>query len=433
MQVTVIGAGYVGLVAAVCLARSGHSVTCVDIDPSRVAGLNAGVSPIHEPGIEALIAEGLASGRLTFTTPDPGWASLISEITIVAVGTPMADNGAADLSQVREVVRALSQAATRPFTLVMKSTVAVGTGAALIERYLSRAAAEIRYVSNPEFLREGRALDDWYATDRIVLGAADPADLAPLRELYADIDAPVLETDIASAETIKYAPNAFLSTKISFINEIANLCDAVGADIDDVARGIGLDVRISPHFLHAGIGYGGSCFPKDTRALEFIAAINGYQFSLLKAVIDVNNRQRLLPVIRLARALPDLDRRKVAVLGLAFKPQTDDVREAPAFDIMPLLLEEGAEVAAYDPLARAVPLPAGATRRDTVWEALEGASAAIITTEWPEFCQLDWERVRGVMADPAIVYDGRNCLVPADVEAAGLTYMAIGRPVAHRA
>jgi UDPglucose 6-dehydrogenase len=431
MQVTVIGAGYVGLVAAVCLARSGHTVTCVDIDPEKVAALNVGASPIYEPGIEELLTEGLASGRLRFTTPESGWESLIAEITIVAVGTPMAGSGSADLSQVRDVVDALSDAATGPFTLVMKSTVAVGTGAALIERFLARSGLTIRYVSNPEFLREGRAIEDWYATDRIVLGSADPDHLAPLRALYADIEAPVLETDIASAETIKYASNAFLSTKISFINEIANLCDAVGANIDDVARGIGMDVRISPHFLHAGIGYGGSCFPKDTRALEFIASINGYQFSLLKAVIDVNNRQRLLPVIHLARALPDMDRRTVAVLGLAFKPGTDDVREAPAFDIIPLLLEAGASVTAYDPIAREVPLT-GVKRAATVWKALAGASAAIVTTEWPELCALDWTRVRAEMADPAIVYDGRNCLDRTAVEAAGLTYMGVGRPGAHR-
>lgn len=432
MQVTVIGAGYVGLTAAVCLAKSGHNVRGVDIDQAKVHALRAGRSPIYEPGLEELITSGLDSGNLSFHTPDIGWADLISDLTIVAVGTPMAGSGAADLSQVRDVVSALCAAAERSFTLVMKSTVAVGTGESLIERYLADAAVDINYVSNPEFLREGKAIADWYETDRIVLGASDPVHLAPLRELYADIAAPVLETDIASAETIKYASNAFLSTKISFINEIANLCDVVGADIDDVSRGIGMDRRISPHFLNAGIGYGGSCFPKDTRALDFIAAINGYQFSLLKSVIDVNNRQRLLPVIHLANALPGMESRRIAILGLAFKPETDDVRESPAADIVPLFQEAGASVVTYDPIARPIEL-AGVLRGSTVWEALEGASAAVIATEWSEFVGLDWDRVRGLMVDPAIIFDGRNCLDADAVRGAGLTYMAVGRPGAHRA
>ncbi|MDY0339624.1 MAG: UDP-glucose/GDP-mannose dehydrogenase family protein [Coriobacteriia bacterium] len=431
MQVTVIGAGYVGLIAAVCLAESGHTVKGVDVDHAKVEALRAGRSPIYEPGIEELIASGLASGRLSFHTPDDGWRELISEITIVAVGTPMAESGAADLSQVRDAVAALCAEADIPFTLVMKSTVAVGTGNSLIERFLSRAGVPITYVSNPEFLREGRAISDWYETDRIVLGAADPTHLAPLRDLYADIVAPVLETDIASAETIKYASNAFLATKISFINEIANFCDVVGADIDDVSHGIGMDARISPHFLHAGIGYGGSCFPKDTRALDFIAAMNGYQFSLLKSVIDVNNRQRLLPVIRLTDAMDGMDGRRIALLGLSFKPHTDDVRESPAVDMIPLLLEAGASVVTYDPLAVPVEMD-GVERCATVWEALAGASAVIVATEWGEFSALDWSRVRGVMEEPAIVFDGRNCLDADAVRAAGLTYMAVGRPGAHR-
>ena len=431
MQVTVIGAGYVGLIAAVCLARSGHDVRAVDVDQAKVDALMSGRSPIYEPGLEELITSGLASGKLSFFTPDNGWTELISDITIVAVGTPMAGSGAADLSQVRDVVSALCSAANRHFTLVMKSTVAVGTGVGLTDRYLARAAVPITYVSNPEFLREGKAIADWYDTDRIVLGAADAAHFVPLRELYSDLDAPVLETDIASAETIKYASNAFLSTKISFINEIANLCDVVGADIDDVSRGIGMDPRISPHFLNAGIGYGGSCFPKDTRALDFIAAMNGYQFSLLKSVIDVNSRQRLLPVIHITRALSDMDSRRIAILGLSFKPETDDVRESPAVDIIPLLREAGASVVTYDPIACPVAMK-GVERAATVWECLSGASAAVVTTEWSEFVSLDWSRVRSAMVDPAIVFDGRNCLDADAVRAAGLTYMAVGRPGAHR-
>ena len=432
-KVTVVGTGYVGLVTGVCLARSGHDVTCVDIDTAKVAALSAGMPTIFEPGIAELLAEGLESGRLRFSTPERGWRDLVSDITFVAVGTPMAENGAADLSYVRSVVGELCEQAGRPFTLVMKSTVPPGTGRALQERYLDGAGCRIAYVSNPEFLREGHALSDWFTTDRIVLGSSDTDAVAAMRRLYADIDSPIVVTDVASAETIKYASNAFLSTKISFINEIANVCDAVGADIDSVASGVGLDERIGPQFLRAGIGYGGSCFPKDTRALDFISTMNGYQFTLLKSVIEVNNRQRILPVIHLARALPDLHARTVAVLGLTFKPDTDDTRESPALDIIPLLLEEGASVVAYDPLAPHVELGDSARRVATAEEALDGASAAIVVTEWPEFVGLDWPRVRALMSDPAIVYDGRNCLDRDAVEAAGLTYMAVGRPGSHRA
>lgn len=432
LRITVVGTGYVGLVTGVCLANSGHDVTCVDIDPVKIDLLRSGRSPIYEPGIEELLRTTLDRGTLRFATPNAGWRDLIGDVTFIAVGTPMSPSGAADLSQVRAAVSALCDAADRPFTLVMKSTVPPGTGATLTGRFLAAARHSIAYVSNPEFLREGKALEDWYHTDRIVIGADDPAAVMVMRALYEDIDSPIVVTDVASAETIKYASNAFLSTKISFINEIANLCDAVGADIDSVARGIGLDARIGPGFLRAGIGYGGSCFPKDTRALDFIATLNGYEFTLLKSVIDVNNRQRLLPVIHLARALPDLHARTVAVLGLAFKPDTDDVRESPAADIVPQLLEEGATVVTYDPVAAPIELP-GARRAASVWDALEGASAAVIVTEWDEFIGLDWERVRSVMAAPGIVFDGRNCLDGATIEAAGLTYMAVGRRGAHRA
>ncbi|MCL4078787.1 UDP-glucose/GDP-mannose dehydrogenase family protein [Coriobacteriia bacterium Es71-Z0120] len=431
-SVTVVGTGYVGLVTGVCLSKSGHTVTCVDIDPKKVDLLRSGRSPIFEPGVEDLLAEGIAAGTLRFETPANGWRDLVGDVTFVAVGTPMAPNGSADLSAVRAAVSSLAREADRPFVLVMKSTVPPGTGAALTERYLRHAATPIAYVSNPEFLREGHAVDDWFHTDRIVLGSDDAAALETMRALYADIEAPVLATDVTSAETIKYASNAFLSTKISFINEIANLCDCIGADIDAVARGLGLDARIGAQFLKAGIGYGGSCFPKDTRALDFISTLNGYQFTLLKSVIEVNNRQRLLPVVHLTRAMRDMHDRSIAVLGLSFKPDTDDVRESPALDIVPLLVEEGADVRAYDPIAAPVLLPSGARRTETVWEALDGASAAVVVTEWREFMDLDWARARELMRDPAVVFDGRNCLDSARVSAAGLTYMAVGRPGAHR-
>ena len=430
-SVTVVGTGYVGLIQGVCLAELGHDVTCVDIDADKVARLSAGQPTIHEPGLTELLASGIESGRLRFATPESGWADLIGEVVFVAVGTPMATNGAADLSFVRAVADALAADARTPFTMVMKSTVPPGTGAALRDRHLSLSDVAIGYVSNPEFLREGHAIGDWFSSDRVVIGGDDARAIGQVAELYASLDSPIVVTDVSSAETIKYASNAFLSTKISFINEIANLCDAVGADIDAVAGGIGLDSRIGPAFLQAGIGYGGSCFPKDTRALDFISTVNGYQFDLLKAVIDVNNRQRLLPLIRLTRAMPDLWQRKVAILGLAFKPHTDDVRESPALDIVPLLLEEGARVMTCDPVAGTVHLP-GAERVDDVWTALEGASALVLITEWPEFVNLDWKRVREHMADPAIVFDGRNALDSSAVTAAGLRYMGVGRPGVHR-
>jgi len=431
MDVTVIGTGYVGLIQGLCLADVGHDVTCVDIDEGKMERLRQGISPIYEPGIDELIARTLASGRLRFASTADGLGPLLGDVVFVAVGTPMSDSGSADLSFVRTVIEQIADSADHDLVVVMKSTVPPGTGRSLMRRFLSSASCNIRYVSNPEFLREGRAIEDWYKTDRIVLGNDDGDAADVVADLYACLDAPVVKTDVASAETIKYASNAFLSTKISFINEIANVCDCVGADIDAVSRGVGMDGRIGPQFLNAGIGYGGSCFPKDVRALDFISAINGYSFELLKAVIEVNGRQRLLPVISLSRELGTLVDRTVAVLGLAFKPDTDDVRESPALDIVPLLIEEGAEVRAYDPLAAPVTLGA-AVRTDDVWAALEGASAAVIVTEWPEFVDLDWDRVASVMAEPKIVFDGRNALDADALRAAGLKYMAVGREGIHR-
>lgn len=431
-RVTVVGTGYVGLVTGVCLAHSGHTVRCIDIDRAKVEMLRAGRSPIYEPGIEDLLAEGIAAGRLVFDSPDAGWAPLLGDIVYVAVGTPMSASGAADLSAVRAVVAAIVAEADHPLTLVMKSTVPMGTGRSLAERYLATASQPIGYVSNPEFLREGKAIDDWYDTDRIVLGADDPAAADAVAALYSDISSPIVITDIASAETIKYASNAFLSTKISFINEIANVCDMVGADIDAVAKGIGLDARIGSQFLSAGIGYGGSCFPKDVRALEFISSQSGYSFELLKAVIEVNSRQRLLPVASLRRTLGTLAGKRIAVLGLTFKPHTDDVRESPAAEIIANLVEDGALVRAYDPLAAETTLPQGAERTPDVWSALEGCVAAVLVTEWPEFVELDWERAASLMQEPRVLFDGRNALPAAALRKAGFDYMAVGRDGTHR-
>ncbi len=440
MKISVVGTGYVGLVQGVCLAELGHQVTCIDIDERKIERLNEGISPIYEPGIEELITRNVAAGRLSFATPAAGWAPLLAEVVFIAVGTPMSENGAADLGYVRSAVASIAAEAPFPLTVVMKSTVPPGTGHVLQARFLGEAAHPVGYASNPEFLREGQAIRDFFEPDRIVIGGAAAEDLARVTAVYQPLverceaegrECAIVSTDVASAETIKYASNAFLSTKISFINEMANVCDCVGADIDAVASGMGLDTRIGPQFLKAGIGYGGSCFPKDTRALDFISTLNGYEFDLLKAVIDVNNRQRLLPVIHLSKALPELHHSRIAVLGLAFKPHTDDVRESPALDIVPLLLEEGAEVTCYDPIAAPIDID-GAVRCDTVWEALEGASAAVVVTEWPEFIELDWARVREAMTGPGIIFDGRNALDPDAVATAGLSYMAVGRDGAHR-
>jgi UDPglucose 6-dehydrogenase len=431
-RVTVIGAGYVGLVTAACLAGSDHTAVCVDIDAARVDGLNAGRSPIYEPGIDELLASGLSSGRLRFACPTSGWGPLLGDVVFIAVGTPATSSGAADLSAVRAVADAIASEAEHALVVVMKSTVPPGTGDALVRDHLSRSVHDLAYVSNPEFLREGRAIDDWYHTDRVVLGSAAPGAIDTVAALYGGIDAPIVRTDVASAETIKYASNAFLATKISFVNEMANVCDAVGADIDDVALGLGLDARIGTHFLHAGIGYGGSCFPKDVQALDVISTSSGYSFELLKAVITVNARQRLLPVASLEKALGGLDGRTVAVLGLTFKPDTDDTREAPATDIIAGLVAGGATVLACDPLAGDLALPDGARRVPDAVTALAGAEAAVLVTEWPEFVRMDWTAACGLMASPRAVFDGRNALDPEQVRAGGGLYMAVGRDGGHR-
>jgi UDPglucose 6-dehydrogenase len=431
-RVTVIGAGYVGLVTAVCLARSGNDTLCLDIDDARIEGLSAGRSPIYEPGIDELLADGLASGLLRFCTPADDWAPLLGDVVFVAVGTPASETGAADLSAVRSVAGSIAGAADHPIVMVMKSTVPPGTGDALRRGHLSNARVPIAYVSNPEFLREGRAIEDWYHTDRIVLGSAEPGAIDTVAALYRGIDAPIVRTDVASAETIKYASNAFLATKISFINEMANVCDAVGANIDSVALGLGLDARIGSAFLNAGIGYGGSCFPKDVRALEVISASSGYTFELLKAVIAVNARQRAIPVTSLERALGGLSGRTVAVLGLTFKPDTDDTREAPGAEIVAALVDGGASVRACDPLAGPVEMPRGAERVADAATALRGAHGVVLVTEWPEYVALDWAGACATMAPPRAVFDGRNALDAAAVIAGGGVYMAVGRDGGHR-
>ncbi len=425
MKVTVLGAGYVGLVTGTCLAQSGHDVTVLDVDPAKIEMLERSESPIHEPGLGEAIRSSSDAGRLHFGLM-PGSLS-DAEIIIVAVGTPTTPMGAADLSYVRSAVETISQSAASGTTLVMKSTVPPGTGEALKSDYLKGTG--IRYASNPEFLREGSAMHDWYEADRIVVGATQPETFTTMRQLYDDIDAPIVECDVASAEMIKYASNAFLATKISFINEVASLCDRVGADVAMVAKGTGLDPRIGTSFLNAGIGYGGSCFPKDTRALDYLAASNGYDFHLLKAVIEVNSRQRLLPIMTLTEKLGRLAGKRIGVLGLTFKPDTDDTRESPGLDVARMLVVEGASVVAHDPIGR-IGSERSITQAAEVKDALRDVDGCVVAVEWPEYAELPWAQLAGVMKPGAVVFDGRNCLDVAAVKEAGLDYVGVGRSAA---
>ncbi|KYH32824.1 UDP-glucose dehydrogenase family protein [Neomoorella mulderi] len=430
MELVIIGSGYVGLVAACCLAHSGHKVITVEKNIGKLEKLQRGVLPIYEEGLEELFRQGVNSSRLFFSEDLrdvlPG-----VDFIMIAVGTPSLADGRVDLAQVYEVAQTISETADHPLVVVMKSTVPPGTGKYLIERFFSKACVPIRYVSNPEFLREGKAVWDWYHPDRIVVGSDDPVTAEEVLELYSDIDAPKVTMDVTSAEMVKYASNAFLATKISFINEVANLCELVGADIKLVASAVGMDKRIGPHFLQAGLGYGGSCFPKDTKGLDYISSFNGYSFNLLKAVIEVNSKQRILAVRKLHKEIGNLAGKKIAVLGLAFKPGTDDVREAPALDIIKYLVDEGAAVAATDPLAlkNAYPLlPSCVKLSADPYEVLVGAQAFLLATEWPQLVNLDWERVKRLMREPFLVVDGRNALDARRLVGLGYRYCGFGRP-----
>lgn len=428
MKVVVIGMGYVGLVAACCLSRSGHQVTGVESDPEKLGKLRSGVLPLYEEGLEDVYRKAVDSRRLSFTD-NMQEAIETADIIMIAVGTPSLPDGRVDLSQVYEVAQTIREVADHPLIVVMKSTVPPGTGKYLIERFFSKARGPISYVSNPEFLREGIAVWDWYHPDRIVVGCDDLNVAEKVLALYSDIEAPRVTMDVTSAEMVKYASNAFLATKISFINEIANLCELVGADIKAVAPAVGMDTRIGPHFLQAGLGYGGSCFPKDTKGLDFVSTINGYSFNLLKAVIEVNAKQRVHAVRKLHKLLGGLAGKRVAVLGLAFKPNTDDIREAPAIDIIRYLVDEGAEVAASDPLAirnASSQLPPGVKLSPDPYEILQGAQAVLLATEWPQFVGLDWARVKSLMCEPSVVVDGRNALDSKKLTELGYTYCGFG-------
>jgi UDPglucose 6-dehydrogenase len=420
----VFGAGWVGLVTAACFAELGHDVVVRDVVPERIDELQAGRVSIYEPGLAELLEENRE--RLHFTL-DPADVFEAARIAFVCVPTPPMYTGEADLSAVLRVLDELPELTKRTI-LVMKSTVPVGTGEQLRFRLDGRGLAHVGYVSNPEFLAEGTALADFTHPDRVVVGAFDQADGDAVAALYKPLDAPVIRADVASAEMVKLASNAFLATKISFINEIANVCEETGADVGIVAEGMGLDRRIGPLFLRPGIGYSGSCLPKDVSALKQLAGNSGYHFQLLTAVIEVNELQKRRVVGKLTRHLGGLRGRTVAILGLAFKPNTNDMRDAPSLVLAQRLLAEGAEVRGWDPVAleAARGLMRGVDLRPTILEAVTGADAAVIVTEWEELRALASLEVREAMRTPLIV-DGRNLLDPEAARAAGFTYDSIGR------
>jgi UDPglucose 6-dehydrogenase len=426
--VGVIGVGYVGLVTAACFAELGHDVVCLDVKAERIEALRNGTVPIYEPGVDRLLARNRARLRFTLELDDVVGSC---RIAFVCVDTPATHSGDADLTRVRAVIDSLPETGER-LVIVMKSTVPVGTGEKLRDDLEARGLGHVGYVSNPEFLREGRAVADFLEPDRIVIGAFAEADARAVADLYAGVRAPVITTDVASAEMIKYASNAFLATKISFINEIANVCEEMGADVGVVAQGMGLDARIGSHFLRPGIGYGGSCFPKDVKALKQLAGNSGYHFQLLTSVIEVNDLQKRRVVGKLERHLGSLRGTRIALLGLAFKADTDDMREASSLVLAGRLRAEGATVVGYDPVAMqnaAELLGDDVELAGSMLEAVTGADAAVIVTEWGEFRQLCTRAVREAMRTPLVV-DGRNLLDPAAARAAGFAYESVGRPSA---
>jgi UDPglucose 6-dehydrogenase len=438
MNVAVIGTGYVGLVTGVCLADFGHSVVCVDHDARRIAQLDDGEMPFFEPGAGELVARNRAAGRLRFSTSiADGVCS--AAVIFVAVGTPEAANGEADLSQVAGVADEVARHIDGYRVIATKSTVPVGTGAWLRERVRARATAGVDFdvVSNPEFLREGSAVNDFLRPDRVVIGTSSARAAMVMREIYRPlylIETPIVITSVESAEMIKYASNAFLATKIAFINEIATLCDRVGADVHVVAKGMGLDRRIGSKFLHPGPGFGGSCFPKDTRALAALGNQHGAPQHVVEAAIYANTRQRRVLLDKIDDALGGLRGRTIAVLGLAFKPNTDDVREAPAIHLCRELAAAGCRIQAFDPVANGAAARALADSTDAVtfasdaYQAVDAADALVIMTEWNEFRGLDLQRTRQLMTHPLVI-DARNVLDPLQTRAVGFRYVSTGRDV----
>src|SRR5881628_1511854 len=430
MNICVVGTGYVGLVTGAVFADLGNDVLCVDNQPEKVAALQAGKMPIYEPGLEEMVGRNVADARLAFTT-DLAAAVRRALIIFITVGTPPKADGETDLGAVEQVAAAIGRAMEKYTVIVNKSTVPVGTGdfvRDVIARH-QRQRVPFDVVSNPEFLREGSAIEDTLRPDRIVIGAPNQQVAMTLLELYAPLERPMIITDVPSAEMIKYASNAFLSTKISFINAIANICELAGADVTQVVKGMGLDPRIGPAFLQAGLGYGGSCFPKDTDSLVHTAGARGVDFVLLRAAVEINQERASHFVRMIEKALAPLDDKRVAVLGLAFKPNTDDMREAKSIEVVTRLVELGATVCAYDPVAmtnaRKV-LPTVVEYADSPYAAAAGADGVALITEWNEFKFLNLERLRAAMRRP-VVFDGRNLWEAERMRRLGFDYYSVGR------
>jgi UDPglucose 6-dehydrogenase len=432
MQIAVIGSGYVGLVTGACFAEFGVDVACVDVDADKIAQLNRGQTPIYEPGLEQLIQKNLQAGRLRFTTDLPSAVDPAS-VVFLAVGTPPKTDGSADPSFVNTAAIEVARNIRSYKVVAMKSTVPVGTGKRLTELIKKNLPAPVPFsvVSNPEFLREGAAISDFMRPDRIVIGSGDEKATEVMRELYRPlylIETPFVITSVEGAELTKYAANAFLATKISFINEIANLCEKVGCDVHDVARAIGMDRRIGSKFLHPGPGFGGSCFPKDTRALSVIGREYDSPTRIVDAVVEVNERQRQAMLAKIEKLVGGVKGKRISVLGLSFKPETDDMRDAPSVDIIRALVEAGATVVAYDPVAQQAAeklMPDIEYARDE-YAAASGADALVFLTEWNQFRALDMERIHGLMKT-ANIADLRNIYEPADMRALGFNYAGVGR------
>jgi UDPglucose 6-dehydrogenase len=432
MKIAVIGSGYVGLVAGACLAENGNDVVCIDKDAAKVRMLQRGRIPIYEPGLEELVKRNRAEKRLTFTTNLPQGVKT-SQIVFIAVGTPTGEDGSADLRYVMEAAEQIGRAMNGYKVIVDKSTVPVGTAEKVRQVIKKHTNHPFSVVSNPEFLKQGAAIEDFMKPDRVVIGAEDQRAAEIMKELYAPFTrtgAPIMMMDCASAELCKYAANAMLATRISFMNEIANVCEAFGANVDQVRRAVASDRRIGPAFLFPGVGYGGSCFPKDVKAILKFSAEKKYEFQILKSVESVNERQKLRLLTKMKQHFGSLDGKKIAVWGLAFKPRTDDMREAPAVPLIHGILEAGASVVAYDPEAIKVAKGIFGSRvefADKSYGALKGADALAIVTEWNEFREPDFTRIRKLMRTP-VIFDGRNLYNSDQIRGLGFTYFSMGRP-----
>ncbi|MGM0902924.1 MAG: UDP-glucose 6-dehydrogenase TuaD [Bacillota bacterium] len=433
-KIAMIGTGYVGLVSGTCFADAGNEVTCCDIDQDKIAKLLQGNMPIYEPGLTELVTKNLKKGTLQFTSEIPQAISR-AEIIYIAVGTPMTVTGEADLTYIKQVAKTIGEHLNEYKVIVTKSTVPVGTGKLIASIIKEQTDTPFDLVSNPEFLREGVAIKDCLNMERAVIGATSENASQLIADLHRPFTSKIVKTSVETAELIKYAANAFLATKISFINDIANICEHVDADVTKVSEGIGLDSRIGQSFLQAGVGFGGSCFPKDTAALRHISQNVGYNFKLIEAVMETNEQQRVHMVNKLVSVLGTLEGKTISVLGLAFKPNTDDVRSSPALDIIPQLVTMGAEVRAYDPIAVSEVkkrLGYQCTYSENLYKTIENADACLVLTDWQQVRQIDLTKVKQIMKQPILV-DGRNLFELETMEQLGFTYLSVGRPIVKQA